>query len=82
MVSGILGRLGSSIKDISRQLDEGTSDALDSASEIQAGIEAQTTRLQNMIVGNLKEQLDAGDWQAGIRTEKKLLSNGMSLAKA
>lgn len=79
---GILGSLGPSINNISSQLDGRTSEVLDSASEVQANNEAQTTRLQNMIVANLKEQLNAGDWQVGIKTERKLLSNGVSLAKA
>jgi hypothetical protein len=37
---------------------------------------------QNIAISNLAEQVSAGDWQSGIRTEKTLLGNGVSLAKA
>ena len=61
-----------------RQADQVLSGA-GSTQVLQDQLASQT---QNVALSNLEEQLRAGDWQAGIRTEKTLLGNGVSLAKA
>lgn len=75
-------RAGQAINNISNKLYTEADNALSGAggiSQLQAQLIQQA---QQTAINNLQEQLKAGDWQAGIRTEKQLLSNGVSLAKA
>ena len=55
---------------------------LSGAGSTQALQDQLAGQAQDVAISNLEEQVKAGDWQAGIRTEKQLLSNGVSLAKA
>lgn len=74
--------LSSNISGISNSLVQQAIDVLSNQSATLALKDQLAQQTQDFAIRNLAEQVSAGDWQAGIRTEKELLSKGVSLASA
>ncbi|MCE2928118.1 MAG: hypothetical protein LW817_00620 [Candidatus Caenarcaniphilales bacterium] len=63
-------------------LDTQTLSVINNAASKQSQMNQIAQRAEQITLQNMQEQLSAQNWAAGIKTEKDLLSQGLSLAKA